>query len=349
MHFASDNTGPVHPLVMEALVACNEGYAMPYGSDPWTTQATARIRDLFEAPDAAVHLVTLGTAANCLALACMTQPFETLFCTDIAHVQEDECNAPEHFTGGAKLSLVPSQDAKMSPAALRAAIEAQENRGVHGPQRGPVTITQATELGTVYSLPELHALTDTARNFGLSTYMDGARFSNALAHLGCTPADMSWRAGVDMVSFGGTKNGLMGVEAIVMFDPAQSWELELRRKRAAHLMSKHRFLSAQMLAYLTEDLWLDMARQANAACARLLEGLRAHPLVELVAEPQANIIFARFPRHLHQKLQNAHAQYLIMDGALDGDPETILTGRFVCDWSASDEDTDAFLALLAAN
>lgn len=345
MFFASDNAGPALPEIMTALADCNRGYAPAYGADALMADVRAELRRVFEAPEAAVYLVATGTAANSLCLATLAQPFDTVFCTPVAHIHQDECNAPEFFTGGAKLTLVPGVD-KMSPETLRATIAAEQSRGVHGPQRGPVSLTQVTERGTVYSLDELAALTDVARSFSLPVHMDGARFANALVALGCTPAEMTWKSGIDALSFGGTKNGCMGVEAVIFFDPAKAWEFELRRKRGAHLFSKHRYLSAQMAAYLHDGLWLDAARKANAACARLTEGLRAAG-AEFAHSPQANMIFAALPRAKHQRLIAAGAQYHIWEGALDGDdPDEMLTARLVCDWSARDADTDAFLSHL---
>ncbi|GHG98837.1 threonine aldolase family protein [Pseudodonghicola xiamenensis] len=344
MFFASDNAGPVHPKVMEALAEANEGFAPGYGADAAMDRVRDRLRDLFEAPEAAVHLVTTGTAANSLALASLTAPYETVFCSPVAHIHEDECSAPEFFSGGAKLTLVPGGD-KMTPEALRSAIEREGNRGVHGPQRGPVSLTQATERGSVYDLAELRALSAVARDFGLKTHMDGARFTNALVTLGCTPAEMTWESGIDALSFGGTKNGLMGVEAVIFFDPARSWEFELRRKRGAHLLSKHRYLSAQMEAYLADDLWLEMATRANANCARLAEGLRGTE-AELLNDPQANIIFAALPRRVHERLLEAGAMYYLQDGPLEGrDGEEMLGCRLVCDWSISDALIDQFIEL----
>lgn len=346
MNFASDNTGPVHPRVMEAIARANQGYVMPYGADPLMDEARARLREVFEAPDAAVYLVATGTAANSLLLATLAQPWQTVFCSRVAHVHEDECGAPEFFSGGSKLTLVETVDGKMTPEGLRGAILGEETRGVHGQQRGPVTITQATERGTVHSLDELRALTSVAKEFGLPVHMDGARFANALVSLGCTAAEMTWKAGVDAVSFGGTKNGLMGVEAVVIFDPAKAWEFELRRKRGAHLFSKHRFLSAQMAAYLADDLWLDMARAANAAMARLARGLAQMPDVRLCHLPQANMAFADWPRAGHRRLHEGGARYYVWSGGLEGPDDEMVTARLVTDWSASGESVDRFLSLL---
>lgn len=343
MNFASDNAGPVHPRVMSALIDANGGHAPSYGRDRWTAEAVARVREVFEAPEAAVHLVPTGTAANALALATLSKPWDAIFCTEMAHIHEDECNGPEFYAGGAKLVPLPAPQAKLTPDALRAAME--RLGPVHGPQRGPVSLTQATEKGTVYSLEEIRAVAATAHGFGSRVHLDGARFANALVALGCSPADMTWRAGVDAVSFGGTKNGLMGVEAVVLFDPALSWELELRRKRAAHLFSKHRFLGAQMAAYLTDGLWLEMASASNAALGLLVEGLRALD-GEPAWEPQANLVFIRLPRAMHRRLRAAGAAYTLF-GDIEGDADEPVLCRLVCDWSTGAGVVDRLLAAAA--
>ena len=347
MNFASDNTGPVHPNVMAALIAANTGYALPYGSDDLTAQTIQNIRDLFEAPDAAVFLVSLGTAANSLILATLSQPWETVFCHTVAHIHEDECNAPEFYSGGTKLTLVPGPEAKMTAENLRRSILAEETRGVHGPQRGPVSLTQATERGTIYSLKEIQEISATAKEFGLPVHMDGARFANAVQSLGCSAAEMTWKSGVDAVTFGGTKNGLMAVEAVIFFNPKHAWEFELRRKRGAHLFSKHRFLAAQMQSYLAGDLWLDMAKKSNDASARLVQGLKQIPEVQIDFEPQVNIIFAQWARAAHQRLHAAGAQYYVMAGDhTTGPSDELLPARLVTDWSTTPENVDKFLDIL---
>jgi len=347
MNFASDNTGPVHPNVMAALIAANTGYALPYGGDDLTAQTIQNIRDLFEAPDAAVFLVSLGTAANSLILATLSQPWETVFCHTVAHIHEDECNAPEFYSGGTKLTLVPGPEAKMTAENLRRSILAEETRGVHGPQRGPVSLTQATERGTIYSLKEIQEISAAAKEFGLPVHMDGARFANAVQSLGCSAAEMTWKSGVDAVTFGGTKNGLMAVEAVVFFNPKHAWEFELRRKRGAHLFSKHRFLAAQMQSYLAGDLWLDMAKKSNDASARLIQGLKQIPEVQIDFEPQANIIFAQWARAAHQRLHAAGAQYYVMAGDhTTGPSNELLPARLVTDWSTTPENVDKFLDIL---
>lgn len=347
MFFASDNAGGVHPEIMTALAKANEGYAMPYGADPIMDEVRAQIREVFEAPEAAVYLVATGTAANSIALGTLCQPFETIFCTPTAHIHEDECNAPEFYTSGAKLTIVGSDD-KMSADTLRAAIDAEETRGVHGPQRGPVSVTQVTERGQVYSLQELASLTSVAKGYGLACHLDGARFANAQVALGCTAAEMTWKAGFDAVSFGGTKNGCMGVEAVVLFDAEKAWEFELRRKRGAHLFSKHRYLSAQMNAYLTDDLWLKSAARANANAERLRKGLETVEGARLTHPSEANLMFAEMPRAAHQRLAKEGARYYVLAGDVEsGDPDEPLPCRFVCDWSISDEQIDRFIALAA--
>ena len=343
MFFASDNAGPVHPQIMERLTQANTGHAMPYGNDAIMDEVRDAIRSTFEAPDAAVYLVATGTAANALALACYTQPWQTIFCSVTSHINEDECNAPEFYAGAAKLTVIETDD-KMVPDMLARAIEKQADGNVHGAQRGPVSITQVTERGTVHTLEELKALTHVAKGYGLPVHLDGARFANAVVALGCTPAEMTWKAGVDVVSFGGTKNGCMGVEAVVFFDPAKAWEFELRRKRGAHLFSKHRYLSAQMAGYMQDGLWQQLATQANDNASYLAEGLKKAG-AEFLHRPDANMIFARWPRHIHQKLHDAGAKYYIWNGDLEGsDPDELLGARLVCDWSIGGDAIDLFLA-----
>ncbi|MGR3635897.1 MAG: threonine aldolase family protein [Shimia sp.] len=346
MHFASDNSGPALPQVLQAMTEANQNFAMAYGADAIMDEVRTQIRDVFEVPEAAVYLVATGTAANSLALATLAKPWETVFCASVAHIHEDECNAPEFYSGGAKLTLV-GQDDKMTAAELRAAIEAEETRGVHGPQRGPVSITQVTERGTIYTLDELTALCDVAKAHDLPVHLDGARFTNAMMALGCTPAEMTWKAGVDAVSFGGTKNGCIGVEAVIFFDPKHAWEFELRRKRGAHLFSKHRFLSAQMKGYLADNAWINAATQANANAAHLAGGLRAIDGVSFVYPPQANMLFVAMPRAAHKRLFAAGAEYHIWSGSLEGDdPNEMVEARLVCDWSITTDQINQFLDIV---
>lgn len=341
MFFASDNGGPAHPKVMEQVNAANSGHAMPYGNDPSMEKVRDEIRTIFETPQAEVFLVATGSAANAVALATYTQPFQTIYCTPMAHIAEDECGAPEFYSGGAKLTLVPGSD-KMDPDALRTTLEQTAEGVVHGVQRGPVSITQVTERGGVYSLDHLRQLTAVARDFDCPVHLDGARFANALAANGASPAEMSWQSGVNVLSLGGTKNGCLGVEAIVMFSPSKAWELELRRKRGGHLFSKNRFLTAQMSGYLKDDLWLQTAKKANENAAYLAKGLAAHNAT-FDHSPEANMIFARFPRGVHQSLKAAGAEYYL-SGSLEGNPDETLPCRLVCDWSIQRTLIDSFLS-----
>ena len=347
MNFASDNAGPALSQVMEAMIAANAGHAPSYGAEAMMDEVRDRLRTLFEAPQASVYLVATGTAANALALATLSEPWQTVFCTPLAHVHTDECNAPEFFTGGAKLSLVGDGD-KMTPDDLERALAAWPAGDVHNPQHGPLALTQATERGRLHTCDEIAALCAVAREHCLPAYMDGARFANAVAALGCTPAEMTWRAGIDAVSFGGTKNGCLGVEAVLFFNPENAWEFELRRKRSAHLFSKHRYLSAQMLGYLQDDAWRDAAQVANARAARLAEGLRAVPGAGMAYDREVNMIFARLPRATHRHLRAAGAAYALYEGPLDAGPEDEpLMARFVCDWSITEDEIDRFLGIAA--
>ncbi|WGH77620.1 threonine aldolase family protein [Jannaschia ovalis] len=336
LNFASDNTGPVAGPIMDAILAANRGGAMPYGADPWMPEVRARLREMFDWPEAEVLLVATGTGANALALAGLVRPWESVLCHRIAHIEVDECGAPEFYTGGAKMILIDGPDAKMSPDALAAALAGMEG-SVHNVQRGALSLSNVTEAGTLYTLDELAALTDLAHAEGLVTHLDGARFANACAALECTAAELA--RGFDMVSFGGTKNGCMGVEAIVMRDPARLREMELRRKRAGQLWSKHRFLSAQMAAYLRDDLWLANARAANAAGRRLAAGLERLG-AELVHPVQANMIFVRLDRDQHARAM-AEAQFVQYDDA----PRPLC--RMVCDFTKTGAEVDRLLELVA--
>jgi len=352
MFFASDNGSGVPGAVLAALARVNEGPAPGYGADAAMAEVTDRLRAVFEAPKAEVFLIATGTAANAIAIASFCPPWGTVYCHDHAHIEEDECGAPEFYTGGAKLRRIPGNHGRMDPDALRAAIAATGQVGVHNAQRGMVSITETTEAGTVHGPAGVAELAGIARDFGLPVHMDGARFANALVSAGCTPAELTWKAGVDVLSFGGTKNGLMGVEALILFDPdrhaGKGWEIQLRRKRGGHLFSKHRYLSAQMLAYLEDDLWLDLAGRANAAAASLAAGLAQVPGARLVHPVQANAVFAAFPRVAHRRAQTAGARYYMwpFDQSLEGDGDAPLSCRLVCSWNTTGSEIAAFLDAL---
>lgn len=343
MIFGSDNMAPVHPDAIAAIAKANSGYTTSYGTEDAMKQVTAQIRDLFEAPDAAVYLVATGTAANALALSVLCAPYQAIFCHELAHVALDECGAPEFYTSGAKMVPLAGAEGMIPAAALRKAVDGFHLPDVHHVQPGCLSLTNVTETGSVYSTANIKALCDVAHGFGMGTYLDGARLANALAAAGCTPAEMTWKAGVDIVSFGGTKNGLMGVEAVILFDPKQAWEFELRRKRAGHLFSKHRFLAAQMQAYLADDLWLQLARQANAAGAALEQALTGIDGFKLDYRRDANLMFARWPEAGHQRAKSAGAYYY--DTPTSSDPATP-GARLVCNWNTSNADIEKFAALV---
>ena len=293
MNFCSDNVSGVSPEILSALTTANNGPAMPYGADEVTARVVAGLRALFDAPAAEIVLMSTGSSANALALATMTPPFAAVYCHPESHVNVDECGAPEFYTGGAKLVPVEGQHAKMSVEALESAITGAGV--VHHVQPAVVSVTQVTEAGTLYTLEELRAISDICKRHELKLHMDGARFANAIEALGCTPAACSHELGVDALSFGATKNGAMCAEAILFFDPVLAREAGYRRKRAGHLFSKMRFLSAQFDAYLADDLWRRNARHANAMAARLAAGLEAIPDVEFASPVEANELFVRLP------------------------------------------------------
>jgi threonine aldolase len=292
MNFCSDNTAGVHPKILAALSAANPGNAMPYGNDDITARVEKKLAEIFE-HECAVAMVATGTAANVLALATLVPPWGVVYCHPDSHINTDECGAPEFYTGG-KLVAVPGADGKMRGADLDAVLATAGAGVVHHSQPAAISITQATEAGTVYKVAEIAAIGAVARKHKLALHMDGARFANALVNLGCTPAEMTWRAGVDAVSFGCTKNGALAAEAIVMFDTRKAEELGLRRKRGGQLWSKLRYISAQVEAYLADDLWLSTARHANSMAAQLAKGINQMPGVKIMYQVDANEIFVEF-------------------------------------------------------
>ena len=301
-NFSSDNTGGISPAILAALVAANEG-AAAYGTDPWTARLRDTVREIFAAPEAEVFAVTSGTAANALALSALVPPYGAVYCDTAAHIANDECGAPEFFTGGARLITLPSRDGRFSPDALAEHIKAHRATSVHKSLPTAISISQATEWGTVYSAAHVQRIGATARALGLALHMDGARFANALAALGGTPASLSWQAGIDVLSLGATKNGAMAAEAVIFFRPDLAQEFARRRKRAGHLWSKSRFLSAQLIAYFTDGLWLSNARQANMMATLLAEGLMRLDGVLLLQEVHANAVFAALPEIMAARLE----------------------------------------------
>ena len=298
--FASDNVAGAHPTVLDAVFAANQGSASPYGADPWTERAVGRVRELFGAEDAEVLFTYGGTGANVVALQSLLAPHEAIICPATAHINTDECGAAERFTG-AKLIDVPAEDGKLTPERIRPLVRGA--RGEHNVQPAVVAISQVTEVGTVYTIDEIAALAEFAHAHGLLLFVDGARLANAAASLGCSLQEMTTEAGVDVLTFGGTKNGLLYGEAVAFLRPELARRARFARKQAGQLASKMRFVSAQFDALLTDDLWLANARHANDMAARLAVAARAVPGVELVRVPQANSILARIPQRAIKPLQ----------------------------------------------
>lgn len=339
MDFRSDNVAGAAPQIMAALNKANMGSAPAYGADDWSQRLDEAFSTLFEKA-CRVFAVSTGTGANSLALAALSPPHGAVYCHTDSHIVVDECNAPEFFTGGAKLIDLPGANGKIDPAALQAAL-AQGWRGVqHHPQPSAISITQATEAGTVYKPAEIGAIAALGHAQGLRLHMDGARFANAVAALNVTPADLSWKAGVDVLSFGATKNGALAAEAVVFFDPDLADGFLFRRKRGGHLFSKMRFLSAQLLAMLDDNLWLDLARHANAQARSLSDGLAKLPGVSLAHPVEANEVFAELPPKMAQALIAKGFRFYPWSGA-EGAAGTLY--RFVCAFDTKPESVAAFL------
>ncbi|GAB0115952.1 threonine aldolase family protein [Acidisoma sp. 7E03] len=339
-NFCSDNVAPIAPEIMAAMAAANTGNVSSYGADPWTTRLTDRLAAIFET-DLVVFPVATGTAANALALSTLVPPYGSVLCAEVAHINTDECGAPEFFTGGAKLVGLPTEDGRLQAAQIAEPIAHARSLGVHFMQPQAVSITQSTEWGAVYSVEELRALGAAAHAHGIALHMDGARFANALVHLGCTPAEMTWKAGVTALSFGATKNGAMAAEAVIFFEPARAWGFAERRKRAAHLWSKQRFMSAQLVAYLEDDLWLRHARHANGQAARLAEGLGALPGVSMLHPVQANEVFAVMPEGMVAALEAEGFGFYRWTGRVGGDQAVI---RLVTSFATRPQGVEDFIA-----
>lgn len=341
MFFKSDNGSGVAPEILAALAAANGGYEPGYGEDSWTARLEARLAEVFERP-CAVFPVSTGTAANSLAFSAITPPWGLTWAHETAHVIMDECGAPEAFAGGGRLAPLPGPQGRIDPAALARALRAAQSHGVHQNRPAGVTISNLTEWGGLWRPEQIAEIARIAHEGGLKLHLDGARFANALAALGVSPAEASWKAGVDLLSLGGTKNGCLAAEALVVFDPALAEHMAYRRKRAGHLLSKHRFLSAQLLAWLEGGLWLRLAAQANAMAARLAAGLRSLPGARILGEVQGNMIFVALPRAVHQKLEAAGGRYYVWAEEAPDSAELII--RLVASFSTTEAEVDGFLA-----
>jgi threonine aldolase len=308
MNFCSDNVTGFAPEILDALARANRGAAMPYGQDEVTASVERRFAEIFER-DVAVFLVATGSSANALALSCLTPPYGAIYSHPLAHVAVDECGAPEFYSGGAKMVGVPGEHGKITADDLDKALAASGRGVVHHVQAAAISISQATEAGTIYRPAEIAAIAEVARRHGVRLHMDGARFTNALVAQNVGPADLTWRAGVDALSFGASKNGAMAAEAVVFFDKTLAREMPYRRKRAGHLFSKMRFLAAQFDAYLTNDLWLRHARHANEQARRLADGLAKLPGARLLHPVEANEIFIALPEPVIAGLERAGFQF----------------------------------------
>lgn len=342
LDFSSDNAAGAAPEIMAALAEAASGRAGAYGADAWTEKLQRAFSDLF-GRDVLVMPVITGTAANCLALATATPSHGAMLCHRMSHVNEDECGAASIFAHGGKIVPVDGPMGKIDPVALKAAIATMPKGVVHRSQATAITLTQATECGTTYKPAEIAVIADIARAHRLCLHMDGARFGNAMAALKMKPADVTWRAGVDVLSFGATKGGAMGAEALVFFDPALVRDAEFRRKQAGHLLSKMRFISAQLLAYVADDLWLRLSGHANAMAQRLAEGLGNLAGTSLAFPVEANEIFVRLPLSTIAQLKEAGARFYEWEWALPEGATSMLV-RLVTAFDTRAEDVDAFLA-----
>ncbi|MBM3568151.1 MAG: low specificity L-threonine aldolase [Alphaproteobacteria bacterium] len=339
MRFVSDNTAAVHPKIMAAIAAANRDPAPAYGGDDLTKRLTRRFSELFE-KDVTVLPVATGTAANSISLAALCPSYGAVFCHREAHVEVDECGAPEFYTGGAKLVALDGAAGKLDAKTLDAAIS---NAGIgvqHHVQPAAISLTNATEAGTLYRPDETAAIGAVAKKYRLGLHVDGARFANAVAALNCRPADLTWKAGVDLLSFGATKGGAMAAEAAIAFTPEAAQSLIYRRKRGGHLFSKMRFLSAQLEAYLTDGLWLEAARHANRLAQRLKTGLERLPGVKLMFPVEANEVFVDLPAPMLDRLYAAGWPKRPWPGY----PASMI--RLVASGVDSEADVDAFLARL---
>ncbi len=330
--FASDNYAPAHPDVLAALSAVNEGHATAYGNDPWTAKAMSVIRQQVGAPDADVHLVFNGTGANVVGLSAFLERWETVICADSAHINVDEGGAPERLLG-IKLLDLPTADGKLTPTLIEGAVIRRGD--VHYAQPRVVSITQSTEWGTLYTAAEVAAIAAVTHRLDMVLHMDGARISNAAAALNCSIAELTSQAGVDVLSFGGTKNGALGAEAVVIMQPGRATRLGHLAKQSMQLSSKMRYNAAQIIALYEGDLWLRNARHANAMAARLADGIASLPGVRLMQPAYVNAIFVQLPRHTIQPLQEAFHFYDWIEA------DAIV--RFVCSWDTSENDVDAFI------
>ncbi|MFT8462080.1 low specificity L-threonine aldolase [Acetobacter persici] len=330
--FASDNYAGICPEALAAMQDANQGYVPAYGEDLWTTRAADAFRSLFE-KDCDVFFAFNGTAANALALASLCQSYNSVICSALAHVETDECGAPEFFSNGSKLLTAPTQGGKLTPEAIRTLATGRTD--IHFPKPRAVTITQPTETGQVYTLAEIQAISAVCRDLGLRLHMDGARFANACAALGCSPAEMTWQSGVDVLCFGGTKNGMAVGEAILFFDRALADGFDYRCKQAGQLASKMRFLAAPWVGILESGAWLRNGQAANAAAAHLARQIEHLKGLDLMFPAEANAVFLKAPASLLEGLRDKGWRFYTFIGG---------GARFMFAWDADLTQVDALAA-----
>jgi threonine aldolase len=334
--FASDNYAGICPEAFAAMIAANQGHEVSYGDDTWTAKASNLIREVFET-NCEVFFVFNGTSANALSLASLCQSYHGILCHEQAHIETSECGAPEFFANGTKVLLLPGADGKLDPQAIDRAVN--QRTDIHYPKPRVVSLTQATELGTVYSLDELRAVTELARRFHLRVHMDGARFANAVVALGAMPKEITWQAGVDVLCFGGSKNGIALGEAVVFFNPELAREFDYRCKQGGQLASKMRFLSAPWVGMLQDGAWLRYGQHTNAMARRLEAAICHLPRVKIAHPVQTNVVFARLPDEVVQAMHQRGWKFYLhvsQDNA-----------RLMTSWDTTPEDVDAFAADLA--
>jgi threonine aldolase len=350
MDFASDNAAGASRPILEAVLATNDEFCPAYGADRHTAEAERALSAVFER-EVASFLVATGTGANALALGAITPPWGAVFCHEHAHIIDDECGAPEMFSGGAKLVGIPGGVGMITPAVLRDALARFPRGLVKQVQPAALSLSQATECGTVYTCAEIAELAALAHGAGVAVHMDGARFANSVVALGCTPAEMTWKAGIDVLSFGATKNGTLACEAVVFFDRRRAADCAYQRKRGGHTLSKGRFLGVQMCAYLKNGHWLDLARHANASAARLEAGLSRIAGVRLPWPRQVNELFAILPKRADAALKAAGARYYDWGARSLAEAEAPQADevfvRLIASFATKRSDIDRFVAIVA--
>jgi threonine aldolase len=335
--FASDNVTSACPEVMDALIEANLGIANSYGDDEWSSILKTTLSEVFET-ELEVYLAVTGTASNALALSALAPVYGKIYCHELSHINTDECGAPELFTGGAKLNSMRSSNGRVQSKDLEEIVRGSGN--VHVTQPSVVSITQSCETGTVYQLQEIRDIAKIAHEHAMSVHMDGARFANALVSLDVSPAEMTWKSGVDVLTLGGTKNGCLAAEAIIFFKPEMVGDFPFLHKRSGQLLSKMRFISSQMNAYVSDDVWIKNAKHANTMAKILSEGLNHFSNIELAYPTESNEVFVHLPRDVIDYLNSSG--YDVNEEELDGKAV-----RFVTAWDTKVEDVENLLEKLA--